>query len=413
MSRPRVLVISAYYFPIQGGTETHARWAASALASRGAEVSVLTKQDDRGSAADDTVDGVRVRRVPPAGPRGGLQKWSMIPFVVARAIKLASEFDVIYCPGYQGIGLAALFAGAWLKRPVVLRSGNLGVLRGDQWNAPLARWRIPAGFWPVRWLKSWFTRTYMRADMMFCNCRENETEALDCGMPPERLTYLPNGVDINRFHPVASEDDRSAARRAAGWPADSKICVYVGRLSGEKGVMELLHAWRSIDTAGWTLVLVGPDMPGHPIDVGPQARQFVAEHGLADRVHFHGESTDTAPLLRGADLYVQPSHYESFSNALVEAMGTGLPVVASRVGGMLDCIVDNENGVLCRPKDPADLARAIGTLMQAPEQRAALGVRARATVVESFNEVAMADRLVSAMATVIERRALRDANARA
>ena len=413
MPRLRVLVISAYYFPFQGGTETHARWAAKALASSGAEVIVLTKQDDRGSPAVEVIDSVRVYRVPPAGPRGGLRKWSMIPFVVRKALALKRDYDVIYCPGYQGIGLAALWAGAWLGRPVVLRSGNLGVLRGDQWNAPLARWHVPSGFLPVRWLKSWFTRTYKRADMMFCNCRENETEALECGMPRDRLTYLPNGVDITRFRPVASDDERAAARRGAGWPADSKICLYVGRLSAEKGVMELLDAWRAFNTAGWTLVLVGPDMPGHAIDAGPAARQFVADHGMQNRVVFHGESTDTAPLLRGADLYVQPSHYESFSNALVEAMGTGLPVVATRVGGMLDCIVDGHNGVLCHPRDAADLARALQSLVNAPGTAAALGRHARETIVESFHDVTMSERMVSAIASCVERRALRDASARA
>ena len=412
MSRPRVLVVSTYYFPFQGGTETHARVVTKYLVAHGMAVSVVTKRDDRGSADRDTIDGATVYRVPPSGPRGGLRKWLMLPFVLAKVLSLRKEFDVIYCPGYQGIGLAAIAAGWWLKRPVVLRSGNLGVLRGDQWNVPLARWHIPSGLWPVRWLKALLQRIYMRADVMVCNCRENETEAIESGIPRDRVRYLPNAVDVAYFRP-ARGDERSEARRAAGWPLDAQICVYVGRLSGEKGVMELLEAWRTLNPAGWVLALVGPDMPGHPIDAGPKARRFVAEHSLGDRVIFHGESTDNAPLLRAADLYVLPSHYESFSNALVEAMGTGLPVVATRIGGMLDCVVEGENGLLCRPRDAADLAASLREMMEAPERATVLGERARATVVHQFNETTILAAFATLFSQCAERRALRDASARA
>ena len=85
-------------------------------------------------------------------------------------------------------------------------------------------------------------------------------------------------------------------------------------------------------------------------------------------------------------MYVQPSHYESFSNALIEAMATGLPVVASRVGGMLDCIVDGENGLFANPKDPADLARKLRTLLDEPQLAARLGAKARETAVAQFAE---------------------------
>ena len=161
--------------------------------------------------------------------------------------------------------------------------------------------------------------------------------------------------------------------------------MYVGRLSIEKGVLELLEAWRDVGSPNRILILVGPDMPG-PLDAGPAARKFVAEHGLQDRVIFHGASTDTARLLRAADVYVQPSHYESFSNALIEAMATGLPVVASRVGGMLDCIVDGENGLLATPKDAADLAVKLRALLDDPARAERLGAKARQTVVDQFSE---------------------------
>lgn len=396
------MILSAYYFPFQGGSETHARAVATYLTQQGFKVAIVTKRTDTGASSRETIDGVEVHRVPPAGPRTGARKWAMIPFARAEMLRLGGEFDVIYCPGYQGIGIAGILAARRLGRPIVLRSGNLGVLRGDQWDAPLARWHIPASSAPVRWLKRRVQRFYMQADAFACNNRENEQEALECGVPRDRVHYLPNAVDTNRFRP-AGAGEKAQVRAEQGWRADAELCMYVGRLSVEKGVLELLEAWRKIGSANRVLILVGPDMPG-PLDAGPAARKFVADHGLQDRVIFHGPSTDAARLLRAADVYVQPSHYESFSNALIEAMATGLPVIASRIGGMLDCIVDGENGVFVTPKDAADLSSKLGALLDDSARGARLGASARRTVVDQFSEPVIMGRFATLFRDVATRR---------
>jgi glycosyltransferase involved in cell wall biosynthesis len=380
---PRVLILTAYYFPFQGGVETHARAIARDLHAHDIPVVIVTRRRDDSATAEETIDEVRVYRVPPGGPRTGLRKWLMIPFAFRQILRLASEFDVIYCAGYQGIGLAALAAGAWLRRPVVLRSGNLGVLSGWNWNAPLERLKLSPNSALVSWLKARVRRVYMRADAFVANCREIETEALDVGVPRSHVHYLPNAVDIERFRPPRS-GERDAIRAELGWPLDAMVCLYVGRLSAEKGVRELLDAWRELRPVGWRLIFVGPDMTGSTMDAGPEARAYVTANNL-DSVTFQGASTDAAPVYRAADLYVLPSHYEAFSNSLIEAMGTGLPVVATRVGGNLDAIVEDENGLLATPQDSRDLAAQLARAMSDATLRTRLGTNARATVVANFN----------------------------
>jgi glycosyltransferase involved in cell wall biosynthesis len=392
MPPPRILILSAYYAPFQGGTETHARTVARAQQRAGGGVLIVTRRREREPSRLETIDGIAVHRVGPRGPRTGLRKLCLLPAALAAMIRLRREFDLIYCPGYQGIGIAAIVAGAVLRRPVVLRSGNLGVLSGNQWDAPLSRWHIPPRLWAVRWLKRRVQRLYLRADAMVCNCRDNESEALNCGMPSARVYYLPNAVDVDVFRPPRA-GEAAAGRAAAGWPAQAVICLYVGRISVEKGILDLLAAWRHVRRPGELLVLVGPDMPG-PLDAGPAARRYVAEHDLGDSVRFQGPSTETAPLLRAADIYVQPSHYESFSNALVEAMATGLPIVASRIGGMLDCVVDGSNGLLFTPGSASDLGTRLRALLDDRSRAAALGLAARRTIVADFNERAMMQRFV-------------------
>ncbi len=383
---PRLLVLSAYYFPVQGGSETHARALTAYLHKAGFDLRVVTKRIDGARPHFERIDDVPVHRVPPAGARSGLRKWLMMPFALAKIVSLRHEFDLIYCPGYQGIGVVAIMAGKMLGRPVVLRSGNLGVLAGGNWDAPLERWGIKGSNVVVRWGKARLRGVYMAADAFVCNCREIETEALMCHVPRSRVHYLPNAVDLTRFR-TPDPGERADVRAAAGWPAGAFICLYVGRLSKEKGVMDLLAAWRDVRHPNALLVLVGPDMTGHPLDAGPLARQYVSDHGMEARVHFHGASDDVARLLRAADLYVQPSHYEAFSNAVIEAMATGLPVVASRVGGMLDCIVHDENGLLSTPADPVDIAAKLQRALDDAALRARLGARARQTVIDDFDEV--------------------------
>ena len=397
-SKPRILILSAYYYPFQGPSETHARALAAYLSRHGFHVVIVTKHHEERSLAVETIDGIAVHRVPPGGRRTGVRKWTMIPFALRKILRLRDEFDVIYCPDYQGIGIAGILAGRWLKRPVVLRSGNLGVLMGDQWNAALARWHIPSDLAPVRWLKRRFTTFYMQADAFACNCRDNENEALAANLPREDVYYLPNSVDTERYRPAQS-GEKARIRLEQVWPADAQLCFFVGRLSTEKGVLDLLTAWRDVGNANRILVLIGPDMPGR-LNAGPAARRFVAHMGMQSSVIFHGASVETARLLRAADAYVQPSHYESFSNALIEAMAAGLPSVASRVGGMRDCIVDGQNGLFANPQDAADLARKLRALLDNPALAARLGAKARETVVDGFSEPLIMGRFAELFETV-------------
>ena len=401
----RVLLLTTYYFPFQGGVETHARTLASDLTVLGLEVSIVTRRVDRSQLARDIVEGVPVHRVWPVGPRTGLLKWMMLPFAAAKIVRLRRTFDLIYCPGYQGIGVAAIACAKLLGKPVVLRSGNLGVLYGNNWNAPLARFHIPADSWAVRQMKAAVRRVYLSADALVCTSKGMVAEALACGMPADRVHWLPNGVDVDRYHPADTEEKR-VIREHEHWSAGALVCLYLGRLSREKGVLDRLEAWRQVRRDHELLVLVGPDAPGNALDAGVQARDFIARHQMHDHVILHGSSDSPGPLLRAADVYVQPSHYEAFSNSVLEAMATGLPILVTRVGGMLDVVVNDQNGLLCEPQDPLDLGRQLRRLMDDAALRKRLGDQARVTVVRRFDTRSMVRQFAALFtATVLRSRA--------
>lgn len=367
-----------------GGVETHARHLARALAASDVGVFVLTKRMSRATPSNDVVDGVRVRRVAPGGPRKGSAKWRLIPWATAALLRERRAFDIILCIDYRGAGLAALAAGRLLGKPVVFDEETPGALSCANWDPALGRAGIAANGrlaallkWPVRAL-------YGAADAYACISRELERETLDRGIPRERVWYLPHTVDTTAFHPPTPAE-RDEARRALSLPLDRKVVAYVGRLGREKGILDLIAAWRQLDRTDAVLFVVGPDMPGNALDAGPEVRAAVSTFGPG-RIILHGPATDVRPMLAAADLFVQPSHYEAFGLSVIEAMATARPIVASRVGAMAEYLRDGDNALLCVPQDPHALARQIARVLDDPSLAAVLGTRARRTVEEQFDE---------------------------
>ena len=383
-----VLILTPYFHPIIGGVESNAERLARYLVSQRVSVQVLTKRVGRGLPDDEDRGGVAIRRIGPDGERSSIGKWLMTPAIVRWLIGHAAEYDVVCCVDYRATGVAALLARGVTGRPVVFQAQTTGVLSGDNVDPLLRRAGIsPAG--PIaRAVKAPVRASYRGADAFACISRDIERETLACGVPRDRVWYLPNAIDMTHFRPAAA-DERGRLRLELGLPADRVICLFVGRLSREKGVLDLLDAWRLLTPAGALLVMAGPDMTGHAWDAGAPGRAFVEQHGLQDSVRFVGPLADVAPMIKAADLVVQPSHFEALGLSAIEALACGVPLVASAVGGLLDFIVDGENGLLCPPQDPPALAACLGRLVSDGAARARLAAGARRSVLKDYDEQAV------------------------
>jgi glycosyltransferase involved in cell wall biosynthesis len=296
---------------------------------------------------------------------------------------------VVCCIDYRGTGVAAIGARAITGHAVVLQGQTTGVLSGDNADATLARRGISPSGWLGRLVK-WPARAiYGRGDAFACISREIEREVLAAGIPRERVHFLPNAIDMSRFRP-ASDVERLTLRQPLDVPADAVFCLFVGRLSREKGLMDLMEAWRVVkDSSGArpsVLVIAGPDMDGHPWNVGPAAREFATRHGLSSSVRFLGSIDPVHPLLRAADLLIQPSHFEALGLSAIEALACGVPVIASAVGGLLDFMIDDDNGKLYPPNDSSALATALRALIDDAGLRRRLASRARASVLAEYDD---------------------------
>ena len=173
-------------------------------------------------------------------------------------------------------------------------------------------------------------------------------------VPARKVRTIYNGVDTERFAP----GDRAAARQALGIPADWSVVGTVGRLDPVKDQAGLVRAFARTPKSGKSALVIAGHGPSRP-----ELEAVVSELALGDRVRLLGEREDVPLLLRALDVFVLPSLGEGISNAILEAMATGLPVIATRVGGNVELVRDGVTGRLVEPRSPDALAAALGTYL--------------------------------------------------
>lgn len=201
------------------------------------------------------------------------------------------------------------------------------------------------------------------------------------GVPPSRFTTVPNGIAAR-----GSSPGRAAARRALGLSCDQPVVLTVGRLTHMKGQEYLIQAVPDLAARfpGLAVVLIGD---------GPLRRQLTrraADLGVSRHVRFPGHRTDSRELLDAADVFVLPSRHEGMPLAALEAMEAALPVVATRVIGSAEVVADGITGALVRPRDPADLADAVATLLAGAALRRRQGLAGRSRYLRYFTRKRMA-----------------------
>ena len=204
-----------------------------------------------------------------------------------------------------------------------------------------------------------------------------------------RLRDISNAVDTSRFRP-ASSGERTALRQELGLPEGVPIVLFVGFFSRDKRPGLLYDAWAQIaSTNASSLLLIGATSSAsqeveRELADGIRARATAA--GLVDRVRFVESSHAIEKYFRAVDVYVTPSIREGFPIALLEAMSSGVPCIATRLRGSTDVIIDHGmNGLLVEPDDTEGFAAGIGSLLADREATARMGAAARDTVVERFS----------------------------
>ncbi len=205
-----------------------------------------------------------------------------------------------------------------------------------------------------------------------------------------------NGSDPDIFHPGA--DGRAATRASLGTDADRPVILMAGRLVAEKGYPELIEAMRQVDAELWA---VGDRLKSdHAANIDSHLRDAAADPVLKDRVRFLGYRRDMPELLRAADIFVLPSHREGMPRSIIEAMLTGLPVVATDIRGSREEVVDGETGLLVPVRDAKGLAGALNRLIDDAALRDKMGAAGRNRARDLYDEDKVVERQLTHLGLV-------------
>lgn len=351
-----------------GGTENHLLRVLPLLVRRGWRVTLFVLSGDGPLRAPLEQGGVAVRFTPHVGrllaPRLLLLRLLRLAIVSLHLTwLLRAERPAVahfFLPeAYLAGGLCALAAGVPVK-VMSRRSSNVYQLKRP-WIARVERW-----------LHRRMARITGNSQAVI---RELEQE----GIPPARLQLIYNGIDLPTPPDAAS---RAAARAALGLDADSLVIIAVANLIPYKGHRDLLEALAvAADAlpAGWRLLCAGRD-EGY----GAELRGHAERLGLRDRVLWLGARGDVPALLGAADIGVLASHQEGFSNAILEGMGAGLPMIVTDVGGNAEAVLDGITGCVVPAQQPAALAAALRRLATDAGLRGRLGTAGRERVAAQF-----------------------------
>ncbi|MBI1245741.1 MAG: glycosyltransferase [Alphaproteobacteria bacterium] len=237
--------------------------------------------------------------------------------------------------------------------------------------------------WPKRmvhmaleWIGGRFT------DLLLTQAEEDAATARRLGLSRGPVHAIGNGSDPQRFRPDPAT--RVRVRAELGTPDTRPVIAVVGRLVAEKGYPELFAAMRNVDAELW---VVGERLASdHAASVAEAIAAVEADGMTRTRVRFLGYRQDVPDLLRAADIFTLPSHREGMPRSIIEAMLTGLPVVATDIRGSREEVIDGTTGLLVPVRDPAALARALSRLAADAPLRKEMGAAGLARARELYDE---------------------------
>jgi len=241
-----------------------------------------------------------------------------------------------------------------------------------------------------QWKRGWQLwldrRQIRRTHRLVANSRSVAEFYQQQGFPDERITVIPNGVEIPQF----SDDDRAAVRQDFGIPPETSVVGYVGRLAKQKRVEDLIWALQLLKQLRERvrMLIVGD---------GPERRQvedFARHMGCDDLVHFAGHREDASRLYAGMDVFWLASDFEGMSNSLMEAMAAGMPVVVSNIRPNRELVEPGGEGFIVEVGDGVSFAKFTDRILADSELKQRLGTAARERMQNEFSMDTMVKRHV-------------------
>jgi glycosyltransferase involved in cell wall biosynthesis len=355
-------MVTPTYYPIKGGMETMINSLSTRLNQKEIHTDIMTF---------NMIDGITVFKIPGLNwlpiqhsPRITMQ----VNIIPGRYLNLVEKYDIVH---FHGVEFSFPLFSIFVRKPKILHSHGINT---DYFK----RYRL--------------SRYMLRnvADLYISITRRMKQDFIELGIPPQNVTYLPNGVDTQTFHPEGNKIPN--------------LILFVGRIAPAKGLHVLL---RSLDylIAAVHLVVIGP------MCCSDQYKQNILEL-IKDqnRRHKHEitylgpqEISEIVKWYQMASVFVSPSLLEAFGLANLEALACETPVIATTVGGIPEVVRNGENGILVPPDNTIKLAEAIQYLLDNEDLIVRLGQNGRQWAIDNFSMEVIVNKTINIYRIMLEK----------
>jgi glycosyltransferase involved in cell wall biosynthesis len=350
-----VMVIQSY-LPRLGGAEKQLAAVCGGLRMNGHNPVIVTRRY-KGMSQYEVINGTPVHRVPAPKPKQ-LAAFCFLIFGFLRIVKIKP--DIVHAHELLSPSDLSILASKWLKIPMVVK-----VLRGGWMGDVYKLNHRKLGRLRLKRLKK-FTDAFVYIS------EEIKAELMAVGINEENCDFIPNGVDTTFYKPV--EKELVNGLRSRLHLPDGFLALYSGRLASEKGLHWLLTVWKEFtQKVEASLVIVGS---GEEED-----RLRSCSTGS---VIFTGRVTEPLSYYQASDVFILPSKTEGLSNSMLEAMASGLPVIAANVGAAPEVISQKISGVLIAPDNSNELLKALYALAADREARQMMGIEGMKSIQKKY-----------------------------
>ncbi len=363
----KVLIFSIAYHPFVGGAEV----AVKEITDRNPdfEYYLITNKFDVSWPDEEKIGNINVRRVG-SGKKLDKYLYPLRAFRYARRLHAVVKFDFVWSIMAFYAGLAALFFKYFSKVPylLTLQSGDSDAF-------------VKKRTW---WWSFYYKRVYRQAKITQSISRYLAQRSRRMGNKKGEIILLPNGVDLDLFQSKFSEREKSDLKKSLDIASDELVLISVSRLVLKNAIDDLIKAvnfllYKSGIKVKLILLGTGPD---------EKALQALAvKQGVSEQVIFLGyrDYAEIPKYLEISDVFIRPSLSEGLGNAFLESMALGVPVIATKVGGIPDFLTDGETGLFCEVSNPSSIAMAVEKYYKDAELYKKIQINGQKLVRDNYN----------------------------
>jgi len=367
-NKVNILMVTGVYFPEVNGATLQCMRIVYLLKKR-INFSILTTTKQKNLVRHNVVDGIYVFR-----SYIGNSSAKLLQIVNIFYVLLTKKIDIIHLHGFSSRSALIVLLSKLFHKKVVIKMTSFG---HDDVKSIKDKGRV---FFYIFSLAD----AYIGVSPIFKNMYSKFR------LDNNKYYQIPNGVDTNLFKPLNNNEDKDKIRLKLGLPVGIKLILVVGHFSVEKSANHVLDAWlkiqKKINKKSGIIFIGNTDSKSFEVDKNlVDLMNFKSRRFINERIFFIEKTYKIEQYYQVSDIFITPSSREGLSNALLEAMSCGLPVISTRLEGVTDWVIEHDiNGLLYSHNNIEDLRFLIRYLLESEKDQSRLGMNAKKTINDKF-----------------------------